>query len=47
MAFRDGVLVFAQPGMIPASALEELIAKVKDLDMAAITSATEAAAPGG
>ena len=33
MAFRDGVLVFAQPGAMPASALEDLIQGVRDLDM--------------
>ena len=33
MAFRDGILVFARPGMLPASALDELIAKVRELDM--------------
>jgi thioredoxin 1 len=33
MAFRDGVLVYAQPGAIPASALEELITKIEALDM--------------
>lgn len=33
MAFRDGVLVFAQPGMLPAAALEELIGKLRTLDM--------------
>lgn len=33
MAFRDGVLVFAQPGMLPPAALEELIGKVRALDM--------------
>jgi len=33
MAFRDGVLLFAQPGALPAPALEELITKIKDLDM--------------
>jgi thioredoxin reductase (NADPH) len=33
MAFRDGVLVFAQPGALPAPALEELLTKIKDLDM--------------
>jgi thioredoxin 1 len=32
-AIRDGVIVFAQPGALPASALEELITKVKELDM--------------
>ncbi len=30
---RDGVLLFAQPGVLPAEALDELVAKVKELDM--------------
>lgn len=33
MAFRDSVLVFSQPGALPAAALEQLIASVRDLDM--------------
>ncbi len=33
MIFRDGLLIFAQPGMLPAAALESLIAKVQALDM--------------
>jgi thioredoxin reductase (NADPH) len=33
MAFRDGVLLFAQPGALPAPALEDLITKIKELDM--------------
>ncbi len=33
MVFRDGVLVFTQAGMLPARALEELIQKVRELDM--------------
>ncbi len=33
MAFRDGVLVFSQPGALPAAALEQLIEAVRDLDM--------------
>ncbi len=33
MVFRDQILVFAQPGMLPAAVLEELITKVKQLDM--------------
>ncbi|HLG93189.1 MAG TPA: thioredoxin [Acidimicrobiales bacterium] len=33
MAFRDQVLVFAQPGALPPAALELLISKIKDLDM--------------
>jgi len=33
MVFREKILVFAQPGMLPAPVLEELIGKVRDLDM--------------
>jgi thioredoxin 1 len=33
MAFRDGILVFSQPGALPAAALEQVITAVRDLDM--------------
>ncbi|MBX3089777.1 MAG: thioredoxin [Cryobacterium sp.] len=33
MAFRDGVLVFSQPGALPSSALEQVITAVRELDM--------------
>ncbi len=33
MAFRDGVLVFAQPGALPPAALEQVISAVRALDM--------------
>lgn len=33
MAFRDGMLVYRQPGAMPAAALEDLITRVKTLDM--------------
>ena len=33
MAFRDGILVFSQPGALPAAALKRLIRAVRDLDM--------------
>ncbi|RJO69233.1 thioredoxin [Nocardia panacis] len=33
MAFREGVLVFAQPGALPPAALEDLVTQVKALDM--------------
>jgi thioredoxin 1 len=36
MAFREGILVFAQPGALPAPALEQVIAAVKGLDMDAV-----------
>jgi len=32
MAFRRGHLVFSQPGALPAAALEQLIAAVRDFD---------------
>ncbi|MFC8848002.1 MULTISPECIES: thioredoxin [unclassified Micromonospora] len=33
MAFRDGLLVFSQPGALPAAALEQVIQAVRELDM--------------
>ena len=33
MAFRDGILVFSQPGALPAPALEQVIKAVRGLDM--------------
>jgi thioredoxin 1 len=33
MIFRDGILLFEQAGALPAAALEELISKVRALDM--------------
>jgi thioredoxin 1 len=33
MAVRDGVVLYAQPGALPAPALEELIGKVRAVDM--------------
>lgn len=36
MAFRDGVLVYRQPGAMPAAALEDLITRVKALDMESV-----------
>ena len=33
MIFRDGVPLFAQPGALPQSDLEELVRKVRSLDM--------------
>lgn len=36
MVFRDGVLLFVQPGLLPAAALDELATKVRALDMDAL-----------
>ena len=33
VAFRDQVIVYAQPGALPHRTLDELIGQVKDLDM--------------
>lgn len=33
MVFRDGILLFARPGVIPAQALDNLIDQVRRLDM--------------
>ncbi|MCZ7534741.1 MAG: thioredoxin [Acidimicrobiia bacterium] len=33
MIFRDQIVVFSQPGMLPAEALDDLIAQVRALDM--------------
>jgi thioredoxin 1 len=47
MAFREGVLVFSQPGALPASALQQVIDQVRGIDMddvrAQIEKAKEAA----
>ena len=33
MIFREQVLIFTQPGALPENALNEILAKVKELDM--------------
>jgi thioredoxin reductase (NADPH) len=43
MAFRDGILVYRQPGALPAAALEDLITRVKALDMADVRAKIAAA----
>ncbi|MGN6428025.1 thioredoxin [uncultured Leifsonia sp.] len=48
MAFRDGILVFSQPGALPEPALQDLIGQVKALDMDAVrASIAEAQASAG
>jgi thioredoxin 1 len=46
MAFRDGIMVFRQAGALPAPALEELIAAVRDLDMDDVRRKVEEARSG-
>ncbi len=36
MAFRDGILVFSQPGALPVAALADVISQVRALDMEAV-----------
>ncbi len=36
MIFREGVLVYSQPGALPAAAVDDLIAQVRALDMQAV-----------
>ena len=33
MVFREGILIFAQAGSLPGAALDEIVGKVKALDM--------------
>jgi thioredoxin 1 len=36
MIFREQVILFAQPGMVGEAALEQIIAQVRDIDMAKV-----------
>src|SRR3954451_25947 len=42
MAFREGILVFSQPGALPRKALDQVIEGVKGLDMAEVRAAVAA-----
>jgi thioredoxin 1 len=39
MIFREGILVFRESGALPAEALDQLIARVRELDMEAVHQA--------
>jgi thioredoxin 1 len=47
MAFRDGILVFSQPGALSPAALEEVITAVRGLDMDRIRREAGPAHSGG
>jgi thioredoxin 1 len=47
MAFRDGILVFSQPGALPARALAKLITAVRELDMDALRAEVATAETAG
>ena len=38
MAFREGILVFSQPGALPEASLSKVVEAVKDLDMDEVRS---------
>jgi thioredoxin 1 len=42
MIIRDKVILYAQPGAIPESALEDLIAKAREVDMDEVRASIEA-----
>ena len=42
MIFREQVIIFAQPGALPAAALEQVIEKAKSLDMDMVRREIEA-----
>jgi len=41
VVFRDGIGIFGQPGMLPAEALDELMDKVRELDMDEVRAEVE------
>ncbi len=41
VVFREGVGIFGQPGMLPAEALDELMDKVRELDMEEVRAEVE------
>jgi thioredoxin len=43
IVFREGIPVFGQPGMLPATTLDELLQKVRELDMDAVRAQVAAA----
>lgn len=41
VVFREGIGIFGQPGMLPAEALDELMEKVRELDMDEVRAEVE------
>jgi thioredoxin 1 len=39
MVIRDGIVLYAQPGTLPESVLEQLITKAQELDMGEVRAA--------
>lgn len=46
MVFRDGILVFSQPGALPGAALDDLIRQVRELDMDEVRATVAAGSDG-
>ncbi|WP_328404815.1 thioredoxin [Streptomyces sp. NBC_00390] len=46
MAFREGILVFSQPGALPPRALDQVITAVRELDMDEIRASLTTQSPG-
>ena len=47
MAFRDGIMVFRQPGALPPAALDQVISAVRDLDMEEVRAEVAKQHPNG
>ncbi len=45
MAFRDGIMVFNQPGALPQKSLTEVVEKIQALDMDEVRAQATAAEP--
>jgi thioredoxin 1 len=41
MVFRDGILVYSQPGALPAAALNDVLTQVRELDMDSVRDRLE------
>ena len=41
VVFRDGIGIFGQPGMLPAEAIDELMDKVREVDMEEVRAEVE------
>jgi thioredoxin 1 len=46
MIFRDGVMLYGQPGALPQASLEELLTKARELDMDEVRASVAAMAEG-
>jgi thioredoxin 1 len=47
MVFRDQIIVFSQPGALPQGAFEQVVEKVKELDMDEVRRQLDAQQQGG